>query len=342
MTIFVNQSLDRHRVDWTEKLELLTPVELHGGVHVKREDLFAPLGDGGINGSKLRGCIYMLERRSRDAEVIVTGASVKSPQHSMTAAVCRHLGMRSIHVIGATKPKSAMERPQVRMAARFGAQFDIINVAYNPNLQRRVADLQYNLEFEGTPVANMPYGISPEPGQETYEFHRLGGLQTANLPDVSTLIVPAGSCNTLASILMGLQDKRPAKLKRIVTVGIGPDRTRWLWDRLETLGVRDGYRYHGPASSVLKRDPVQRNYLELVHLDPHGEGFSDYQGEMKENLGDLVLHPTYEGKVARYIKKFYPHLLCEDSCFWVVGGPASEAAMERHFPFNPKELPLWA
>lgn len=340
MTIFVNQSLDRSRVDWTDKLELLTPVSMHGGVWVKREDEFAPLGSGGINGSKLRGLIRMMERRSRDAKVIVTGASVKSPQHSMTAAVARHLGMETVHVIGATNPTSAMQRPQVKMATRFGAKFDIIRVAYNPQLQKRVGEIEAALYEQGASVGNLPYGITPEP-HEVYDFHALGGLQTRNLPDVSTLIVPAGSCNSIASVLHGLAHERPPGLRRVVTVAIGPDRTRWLWERLQTLGVRDNYRYHGPAEAVLKRDPIERNYLELVHLDPHGEGFSDYQGEMKESLGDLVLHPTYEGKVLRYLKQRYPHLLCEDSCFWVVGGPASEEVMEAHYPYNPQELPLW-
>ncbi len=337
MSIFPTPSLDPAVSFWADRLDALTPVEQHAGTYVKREDAFAPLGPGGINGSKLRGLILMMRNR-RDSTCVVTGASVKSPQHSMTAAVARQFDQSTVHVIGGTRPDTAWNRPQVRMAARFGAEFNIIPVGYNTALQSRVRSLA--LQLKG---AVLPYGISPEP-EEVLDFHRLGGLQTANLPDVDTLVVPAGSCNTLASVLYGLQRERPATLKRVVTVGIGPDRLRWTWDRLAALGVQDGYRYNLP--SCLKRAPIARNYLELVHVDPHGEGFSTYEMEMRENLGPIALHPTYEGKVKRYLDTHYPDLLGDRACLWIVGGPATLAAMEPHLdPFlgadTMTELPLW-
>lgn len=338
MSIFPTLSLDPAVSYWPDRVRALTPVERHGGTWVKREDAFAPLGDHGINGSKLRGLILMMMNR-REGPYVVTGASVKSPQHSMTAAVGRHLGLDTIHIVGGTKPATAWLRPQVRMAARFGAEFNIIPVGYNTALQSRVSTLALALKSP-----TLPYGISPGP-DEVLDFHHLGGLQTANLPDVSTLVVPAGSCNTLASVLYGLQiNPRPSKLKRIITVGIGPDRLRWTWDRLTALGVQDGYRYNLP--SCLKRDPRPRNYLELVHLDPHGEHFSTYEMEMREKIGELALHPTYEGKVKRYLDTYYPHILNEDACLWVVGGPATRASMEPYVepflgPDTMTELPLW-
>lgn len=338
MSIFPTLSLDPAKSFWWDHTEALTPVEKHGGTWVKREDAFAPLGLGGINGSKLRGLILMMMNR-RDNHVVITGASVKSPQHSMTAAVARQFLQETVHVIGGTKAETAIKRPQVRMAARFGAQFDIIPVGYNTALQSRVRTLALSEK-----AAILPYGISPEP-QEVVEFHALGGLQVANLPDVSTLVIPAGSCNTLASVLYGLaKHPRPSRLRRIVTVGIGPDRLAWTWDRLGALGVKDGYRYNLP--SCLKRDPIARNYLELVHVDPHGEGFSTYEMEMREKLGDLALHPTYEGKVKRYLDTHYPHVLNEDACLWIVGGPATAAAMEPAVaPYlgddDTTELTLW-
>lgn len=328
------QGLRLASCDWTEWLEVLTPVTQHEGVWVKREDLFAPLGYGGINGSKLRGLIMMMAQRSRENHTVVTGASVRSPQHGMTASVARHLGMESLHVVGATKPQTAAKHVQPQIAARMGAKFVITGGAYNTVLQPKVKELAAGWDH----AATIPYGITPEP-YELYHFHALGGLQVQNLPDVHTLIVPMGSCNSTASVLLGLQlNDRPTSLRRIVLVGIGPDRNRWLWDRLDMLDVRDGYRYNVP--DCLKREPRERNYLELVYVNAYAE--YPYDQLVKQRIGDLVLHPTYEAKVVKFLRDHHPHLLCEDSCLWVVGGPQSEEAMERHFPLpHFEELPLW-
>lgn len=345
--MFSNTSLNREVCDWSEHIEDLSPVEQHGGTWLKREDKFAPLGEGGINGSKLRGCIMMMHNRyEAGAQTIYTGASIKSPQHSMTAAVARHFGMATTHVIGATKPKTAIKAVQVQMGAWFGARYKIIGAGFNPNLQHEVRAL-----VGGDPLgAVMPYGISPVGAFETLAFHQLGGRQVCNLPDVHTLVIPAGSCNSLASVLYGLQvNPRPPSLRRIVTVAIGPDKTKWLWERLKQLEVADGYRYHQYATGTvgihLSRPPEPRNYLEIVHLDPHGEGFAGYQDEMKESIGDVVLHPTYEGKVRRYLNRYYPELLDDRACMWVVGGPASIQSMwdscSGELGTPPTRLPIW-
>lgn len=345
--MFSTHTLDRERCDWSEHLEDLSPVQMHGGTWLKREDLFAPLGELGINGSKLRGSIMMLRNRwEQGASTIYTGASIKSPQHSMTAAVSRHFGMETVHVIGATKPDTAIKSLQVQMGAWFGGQYRIIGAGFNPNLQHEVRSLQ---SLDGA-SAIMPYGISPVGPEETLEFHRLGGLQVQNLPDVHTLIIPSGSCNSLASILYGLQkNDRPTSLRRIVTVAIGPDKTKWVWERLKMLEVADGYRYHqyatGTVAMHLAQPPRQRNYLEIVHLDLHGQGFAGYQDEMKESIGDVRLHPTYEGKVRRYLNKNYPGLQDDRSCMWIVGGPSNMQAMwdscSGELGSPPTRLPIW-
>lgn len=333
-TIFPVQTLDRDELDWSEYLEALTPVTFEDGVYVKREDAFAPLGYGGINGSKLRGLIMMMTQRAEDSQLVVTGASVRSPQHGMTAAVAAHLGMKAIHVVGATKPHTAAKHVQPQMAARFGAEFVITGGAYNSVLQPTTNDLAAKL---GGCV--VPYGITPEPFEHE-RFHALGGLQTANLPDVHTLIVPTGSCNSLLSVLKGLSGPhaRPSRLRRVVCVGIGPRKLQMTWERMGRLGIQEGYRYN--AETCLKREPIQRNYLELVYVDAFEE--YSYDQLVKQTLGSITLHPTYEAKVVKYLRDHHPHLLCADSCLWVVGGPQSEEAMEPFFPHpHFEEIPLW-
>ena len=59
-SIFDVLSIDRNKVKWEDYISVLTPIERIGDMHFKREDLFAPLGVGGINGSKLRQAIYLV------------------------------------------------------------------------------------------------------------------------------------------------------------------------------------------------------------------------------------------------------------------------------------------
>lgn len=334
-SIFPAEAQGLDATPWTEWLEELTPVQKIDGLWVKREDLFAPLGFGGINGSKLRGLIMMMAQRADDSQTVVTGASVRSPQHGMTAAVAAHLGMKSIHVVGATKPHTAAKHVQPQMAARFGAEFHFTGGAYNSVLQPTTASIA-----QGLGAAIVPYGITPEP-YEHDRFHTLGGWQTANLPDVHTLIVPTGSCNSLLSVLKGLSGPhaRPSRLRRVVCVGIGPRKLQMTWERMGLLGIQEGYRYN--AETCLKREPIQRNYLELVYVDAFQE--YSYDQLVKQQIGDLVLHPTYEAKVVKYLRQHYPWLLQgDDSCLWLVGGPQSEAAMESHFTHpHFEELPTW-
>ena len=83
-TIFQTLSLDRSQIHWEEQLLELTPVEEVGGVWFKREDYFAPLGYSGINGSKLRQCIYLIDEYVRTAslEENIVGIGVELKAHA--------------------------------------------------------------------------------------------------------------------------------------------------------------------------------------------------------------------------------------------------------------------
>ncbi len=312
-TIFPVLSLDNKVVNWAEYLDVLTPCELVEGMWFKRDDKFAPLGYGGINGSKLRQLIMLVQRfrhaHGADAKGLISGASVKSPQLSMSTAVARHFGMGAVQVIGATNPDSMLKHENVAIAARLGARFQIINVAYNPALQRQVMRLA-----EANPKAyHLYYGISPhDTDADVSEFHFLGAKQVANLPDVETLVLPAGSCNSAVSVMYGLaQQKR--KLK-VLLVGIGPNRQRFMLERIELLERANGLDI--------------KSYLDQCsYVDLHASGVT-YQDEVKWAWGDINFHPTYEGKVMRYLETHRRDLLNEKTCVWIIGSRGSWANME--------------
>lgn len=282
-----------------------TPVELRGGRWYKREDLYT--GPGGVNGAKLRACQHLIGRgAAAGATEVISAASVLSPQNAMAATTAAELGLGCTVIVGGTKPETAPTHPAIAIALAHGARLEYVPVGYNPYLQRAAAQMAAD-----RPGAYwLRYGITTPDGAgpaELAAFHSVGADQVANLPDtIRTLIVPFGSGNTAAGVLYGLATvRRPADLQRVVLVGIGPDRVAWLHRRLDQLGVG------------LPAPPLE-------HFDLHGTGFARYGDRMPGTVDGIVLHPTYEGKVVRYLDQHAPAWWTDrdgTTCLWIVGGP---------------------
>ena len=288
----------------TEDPAALTPVEQRNGLWYKREDLFR--WDNGVNGSKLRACHHLVSRAVLEgAETVVSAASVLSPQSAMSATVAARLGLSSVTIVGGTTPEKAVRHKSIAMAAEEGSVVEAIAVGYNPALQSAGKKTASSRSGHW----QMPYGITTPPDaswEEVRAFVEVGAAQVANLPDVTTLVLPFGSGNTATGVLYGLaRVRRPEALERVVLMTIGPDRYDWMLERLADLGVTE--------------DDLPP--LERIHLHPT---FATYGDRMPETLDGIVLHPTYEGKVARYLNQEQPDWwTARDgrTCFWIVGGP---------------------
>jgi 1-aminocyclopropane-1-carboxylate deaminase/D-cysteine desulfhydrase-like pyridoxal-dependent ACC family enzyme len=307
-------------ISWSKLGTDLTPVESRGGRWYKRDDYAAPLGYGGINGSKLRQLVHLVTTYAGDAPGILTGASVRSPQVSMAALVAREHRMECVVVLGATRGASALKHENVAIAHRAGAEFIFNPVAYNPALQRAVAELAKRPEFAGW--YRLHYGIttpdtaSPE---EVEAFHAVGAAQVANVPGttVRTLVMTAGSCNSCVSVLYGIHRHRPPALERVVLIGVGPNREQWTADRLGAIEKATG--------ETLDLPRIERH-------DLHTTKFATYQDRMPFTLDGITFHPTYEGKALTYMQ------LRRDTfdwwwepdgtaLFWIVGSEPTAAAM---------------
>lgn len=311
-SIFENASMDSN---WESYMDKLTPWEEREGVWFKREDFYAPLGYGGPNGSKLRQLQHLFQKYRGASTHVLTGASVLSPQHSMSAILASYYGLPSRHVVGATTQEAMVRNPNVEVAKGFGAHFEIIPVAFNPALQREVGRLTREDSFV------VPYGITRDhkryPAEEILAFHEVGARQVENMPgDVKTLVVPSGSCNTLVSILLGLS-RDSKNLKTLYAVGIGPDRREWVRERLAVMGV----------------DHKKFDFKWVEH-SLHDEGVK-YTDRVKESYGGVVGHPTYESKVLRHLKTHGALRGGEGLGFWVVG---SEPNVEVIRPFYTHSL----
>lgn len=291
------------REELEKQAEILTPWSEVQGVRFKRDDFFAPLGYGGPNGSKLRQLIHLFRNYRGNSTRVITAASVLSPQHSMTAFVAKVYGLPSLHIIASSQPEA---HPNTLVAKACGAQFHSTKVGYNPALQRELQKLQQDYDFV------VPYGITTEVPSRIAAFHEVGAAQVANIPnEVETLYVPAGSCNSLTSILLGLS-RDPRNVRRVVGVGIGPDRVHWTANRLRIMGVDPG------------RLPFDWDHN--VSLHKMGVKYGD---KVKESWGDIVLHPTYEGKMIRWMKQ--NNLLQEEKVgVWIVGSAPDPQVTLKH------------
>lgn len=268
----------------------------------KREDLCSL--PAGVNGAKLRACDHLIRQgASTGAQRVISAASVLSPQNAMAAVLAARYGLRALIILGGTSPRTAFTHRSVALAREHGAEFEFIGVGYNPVLQRRAGVLSAL-----DPQAYwLRYGITTPPdasARELRAFHQIAADQVINLPDtVRTLVVPFGSGNTAAGVLMGLNQHRPRDLERIILVGIGPDRRLWLADRFERMGV---------------------SLPRYRHLDLHGTGYATYSDKMPGQADGITLHPTYEGKVVRYLDEKAPDWWVRrdgTTCLWIVGGP---------------------
>jgi 1-aminocyclopropane-1-carboxylate deaminase/D-cysteine desulfhydrase-like pyridoxal-dependent ACC family enzyme len=284
--------------------DLLTPVELHDGIWVKREDLYRNEMFG-VNGAKYRACQHLIGRASLVAHTVVSASSVLSPQAAMAAVVANENAMECRIIVGGTTPEKAMRHRSIAIAVTAGATVEAIAVGYNPALQSAA---QKTSQAAGH--WRLPYGISTPPDatvEELRAFVSVGAPQTENLPNgVERLVLPLGSGNTACGVLYGLHDARPSKLKQVVTVGIGPERVDWVRDRL----------------AALDRDMVPRG-VEHLHIPLH-PWWATYGDRMPETWDGIRLHGTYEGKIYRFIKTSPPLPWWRQdgtTAFWIVGGP---------------------
>lgn len=277
-----------------------TPVENHEGLWIKREDLYRY--PNGANGSKLRAAEQLLKSAyDKGYRKVVTAAACVSPQHALVSSAAKNLGMTSHHIVGGTKPTTLHWHSSVRIAIQNGATFQIEKVGYNPALVKAARSYA-----EAHPDTYwLHYGISAAPDAsvlDLFDFHKPSAYQTLNIPsEVTRVVLPFGSGNTGAGVLAGLIQQGWAGTVQLM--GIGPDRTEWLRNRLTVMGW------------------WQKKHFAIDYTPLH-PGFATYGDRMPETLDGIELHPTYEGKVARFLNLISPDWWVhpdDHTMLWIVG-----------------------
>lgn len=283
----------------------ITPWEMRDGIWYKREDYHR--NAYGVNGSKYRVCRHMLTQAIMDGyDHVVSAQATASPQSSICATLAEELGLKCTIVVGASKPGTAIKHPNIAIAMAAGADLDTgCRVAYNGVMQPYAQRLAERLGAWQLPYAISPPADSSE--EELQAFLEVGGAQVRNLPDeVETLVIPFGSGNTTAGVLYGLSRFHRGNLKSVKLVGVGPDRSDWLRQRLTAAGAQEIYNDFD---------------IEVLPLHPW---FAVYSDLMPETQDGIVMHPTYEGKVVRFLNSAKPEWWTRrdgTTGFWIVGGP---------------------
>lgn len=356
-SIFEKFSFSREVVKWEDYIYDLTPVQLLkdeelGEMWFKREDWFAPLGYGGVNGTKGRAGVFIAhEHFLQYGRVdIVHGTVVGSPQIPFYVSLSKHYGGECITVLGATSPSVCLKHPMVYMGAALGSKFSFTGSGFNCYLQAKCR----KLKKERPDWLYGEYGITLEIPANSVEkvtrFALVGAEQVKNIPDeVKTLIIPFGSANSAVGILLGLAVYGHKNIERVVLIGIGPNRLRWLENRLATIGEHMGVNtkpwkrlYHNNhdiqkrfGDKFLWTGSKTPNYsFVLEHYDLYDTGWVTYNETFYEKFAGLELHPRYEAKVMRYIKQNLPQLLSHDSLFWIVGSSQEVEVMRASGEFN--------
>jgi 1-aminocyclopropane-1-carboxylate deaminase/D-cysteine desulfhydrase-like pyridoxal-dependent ACC family enzyme len=215
-----------------------TPVELRGGLWVKRDDAFDL---GGVCGGKVRTCWALAsDAVAAGAGGLVTAGSRASPQVNIVAHVARMLKVPCrVHT-----PTGALS-PEVVAAREAGAVVVQHRAGYNNVLIARANE----------DARIRRWGLIPF-GMECWEAVDQTARQVVNLPaEARRVVVAVGSGMSLAGILTGLRDVGRGGLP-VVGVVVGADPTARLehyapghWRRTTTL-VYSRTDYHKPASET--------------------------------------------------------------------------------------------
>lgn len=232
----------------------LTPVEAHGSVLVKRDDLFSL---GGVSGGKVRTCWHLMQ----GAIGVTTAGSRQSPQVNIVAQLAKLTGIPArVHT-----PTGELS-PEVLAAQEAGAELVQHKAGYNSVI---IARSKADAKAQGW--RDIPFGM------ECAEAVAMTRRQVANLPfgQFSRLVMPVGSGMSLAGVLWGLVDAGQEVPVLGVVVGAAPvDRLEKYappgWQGACTL-VASGLDYHAEVPEVhlgaLALDPVYEAKC-LPHLQP--------------------------------------------------------------------------
>jgi 1-aminocyclopropane-1-carboxylate deaminase/D-cysteine desulfhydrase-like pyridoxal-dependent ACC family enzyme len=227
-----------------------TPVEQHGDIQVKRDDLFEVAG---VRGGKVRTCLAIAERVHRYGRPgIVTASARTSPQSVIVARIAKHLG------IGARCHMPMGDySDMMNLAKASGAEIVQHKAGYNTVIIKRA----YDDAFDNGWIL-VPFGM------ECWEAVKQTRQQVANIdPEAKRIVVTVGSAMSVCGILWGLADFDLEGIE-VLGVVVGADPTKRL-DRYAPMGWRHRLTLIKPAQEY--HEAAETTVFDGIDLDPYYE-----------------------------------------------------------------------
>lgn len=189
----------------------LTPVQQHGDIWLKRDDLYTYAG---VYGGKVRTCRYLCDIAKEVGAVgVVTAGSRHSPQVEIVAHVGRAMGLP----VRAHVP-AGPDTPQILSALAAGAEVLRHRPGHNSVI---VARAREDAKAQGW--YEIPFGM------ECAEAAEATATQVDNLPtDIKRIVVPVGSGMSLAGITHGVAYLGIRGSLQVLGVCVGADPTKRL------------------------------------------------------------------------------------------------------------------
>lgn len=282
-------TLNLYRKEWEDELEIdyeiinkISPIEKHEGILVKRNDL---LEVGEVNGLKVMGCLYLIQKALKAGKKgFITLGSRTSPQCNILSFLCSVLEVPCHLFMADSKDNSEI---QDKIERRDYSEIHRVKCGYNNVLKanaQKYAQEHPELEF-------LPFGL------ESDDVMLLLANQVRNIPSiVKHITIPVGGANNISALLWGLYKAGRTDIS--------------------VTGVITG----ADASSIEyleKHLPPEHGKYEIVKYRPDLNASERYLAEQPAKIGDIQLHPTYEGKCRNFIKWEYG----DTELLWIVGGP---------------------
>jgi len=243
-----------------DKLEMPTPIEKHGNLWFKRDDLFEL---NGMYGAKVRACLALCKQAKREGFTrVVSAGSRYSPQLAILGTVASFLGLKAI---GVTATGESL--PFIKKAESLGVEVHKVPYGYTNVIQKRARDLA---DAEGAFL--IPFGM-----RDDFSIHLTCQSLVDSFPDIENakeffsqinrIVVVAGSGVNLLGILSGLRlVKSPMK---VLAVLVGHDCQDYVYKRCSWIpdGQLSFVKSDVPYHSLSTYDQVNG-----IHVDSRYEG----------------------------------------------------------------------
>lgn len=206
-------------------IRMLTPWDWYKGIWFKREDLFRPLGDEHVNGTKLRQFHHVLceasARGGLESKKIIVQTSVHSTSGAICAAVARQMNpdWKVTVVVGGLKEHHIPNHPMLRLARYYGAEIRVVcGTGMSGPVMARLREIS---AAEGHFNACLEDQLRHNPDFVLQSVAK----QVQNIPpQIKRIYVPVGSGTQMAGIITGLNKLPQRQDMQVIGLNVGPKR----------------------------------------------------------------------------------------------------------------------